>query len=160
MNRGLVTITSVAAIAIGATFAFAQNLDVIKLRRQTMQTVAAASGKNFGMMTDKAPFDLATVQAGLKTFQEQMPKFKGMFPDDSKTGGETEALPKIWTDKAGFDAAADTLLTAAAAAAAAIKDDVSFKAEYPKVASTCANCHKAADGYTIRLGDSFKKPKP
>jgi len=100
------------------------------------------------------------VQAGLKTMQEQGAKFKEMFPDNSKTGGETEAKPKIWTARADFNAVLDKWVADAKATATAIKDEATFKAEYQKFAAGCGGCHKAEDGFTISLGDSFKKPKP
>lgn len=149
--------TAVVAVAVGATVVHAQNLDAVKQRRGAMKTIAMASGANFKMMKGDAPFDLATVQAGLQTFQDQAAKYKGMFPDDSKTGGNTDASPKIWQAKAEFDAAVDTFSNIAKAAAGSIKDEASFKAEYPKVASSCGGCHKDADGFAPRLGDSFKK---
>ena len=150
----------VATIAVGATAVYAQNLDVIKQRREAMQSIAGASFKNFKMMKGEAPFDLATVQAGLKTMQEQGAKFKGLFADDSKTGGGTDADAKIWTARADFNSVNDQFVATAKTAAEAIKDEATFKTAYPKVAESCGGCHKATDGFTIRLGDSFKKPTP
>lgn len=147
---------AVAVLAVGATLAYAQNLDVIKQRRDVMKSVGKASGANFKMMKGDAPFDLATVQAGLKTFQVETPKLKTLFPDDSKTGGNTGATAKIWEKKADFDAAVDAFVTNAKAVSAAITDEASFKTEYPKVANSCGGCHKEADGFSPRLGDSFK----
>ena len=153
-------VTAVAAIAVGGTLAYAQNLDIIKQRRETMRTIGGASGPNFKMMKGEVPFDLAAVQANLKTIGEQATKFKGMFPDDSKTGGGTDAAAKVWTARAEFNAAIDKWVADAKAAAGSIKDEASFKAEYPKVAPACGTCHKAAEGFTIAVGESFKKPKP
>ena len=160
MKRSLVVLSSVTALALGVTLGFAQNLDIIKLRRETMRTVLDANVRNYRMITEKDPFDLAAAQAGLKTFIELAPKYKSMFPDDSKTGGGTDASPKIWQARAEFDGAIDKWVADTTAALAVIKDEASFKAEYPKVAADCGNCHKAADGFTLRLGDSIRKPKP
>lgn len=150
-------LAAVAALAVGATLVHAQNLDVIKQRREAMKTIAGASGANFKMMKGEVPFDLAKVQAGLAIFQAEAPKFKGLFPDDAKTGGNTDAPAKIWTARADFNAAADAFAANAKAAAETIKDEASFKAEYPKVASSCGGCHKDGDGFAPKLGDSFKK---
>ena len=147
---------AVTVLAVGATFAYAQNLDVIKQRRDVMKTVAKASGANFKMVKGETPFDLAVVQAGLKVFQAEAPKMKTLFSDDSKTGGNTGATPKIWEKKAEFDAAVDAFVTNAKTASAAITDEATFKAEYPKVAAGCGGCHKEADGFAPRLADSFK----
>ena len=147
---------ALTVLAVGATLAYAQNLDAIKQRRDIMKSVAKASAVNFKILKGETPFDLATVQAGLKTFQEQPPKIKALFPDDSKTGGNTGATAKIWEKKAEFDAAIDAFVAIAKAGEGAIKDEATFKAEYPKVASGCGGCHKEADGFAPRLADSFK----
>ena len=41
------------------------------------------------MLNGEAPFDLAAVQASLKTMVEAAAKMPTPFPDDSKTGGDT-----------------------------------------------------------------------
>ena len=151
--------TAVAVLSIGATLAYAQNLDVIKQRRDVMKSIATAGTANFKMLRGQAPFDLATVQAGLKVYQAEAVKLKGLFPDDAKTGGDTDASPKIWQQRPEFEAAVDTFVTGAKTAAGAITDEASFKAEYPKVVASCGGCHKDADGFSPRLADSFKKLK-
>ena len=157
---GLSLLAGAAVVVSAATFAYAQNADVIKQRRESMRTIAAASGANFKMMKGDAPFDLATVQAGLKTIQEQAPKFKAMFPDDSKTGGGSDAAEKIWTARADFNTIVDKWAADAKTVSAAITDEASFKANYPDFAKGCGGCHMATGGFTVSLGESFKKPKP
>lgn len=149
-----------ATIAVGATAVYAQNLNVIKERREAMQAVGGAGAPNFKMMKGDMPFDLATVQKGLKTMHDTASKFKGLFPDDAKSGGGSDAAAKIWTARADFNAVVDKWAGDLKAASEAIKDEASFKATYPKIAESCGGCHKAEDGFTIRLGESFKKPKP
>jgi cytochrome c556 len=152
-------VAAVAALGIGATIAYAQNLDAIKNRRDVMKAIANAGITNFKMMKGEAPFDLAKVQAGLKIYQDEAAKLKGLFPDDSKTGGDTDASPKIWQEGPQFNAAIETFINGAKAAASTIKDEQTFKAEYPKVVTSCGGCHKDADGFSPRLADSFKKLK-
>lgn len=146
-----------AALGIGATVVHAQNLDAIKQRRDVMREIVKAGSVPFKMTKGEAPFDLATVQAGLKAYQEQGAKLKNLFPDDSKTGGNTDAAPKIWMAKAEFNAAVDAFVANAKEVAAAIKDEATFKTEYPKAVRSCGGCHKETDGFAPRLGDSFKK---
>src|SRR5215813_14501000 len=95
---------AVATLGLGATVVLAQNLDAIKQRREVMKTIAKASSVNFKMMKGETPFELAKVQSGLQTFQEQFPKLKPLFPEDAKTGGDTDASPKIWQQRAEFEA--------------------------------------------------------
>src|SRR5262249_14588340 len=122
-----------AVVAVAATAVCAQNLEVIKQRREVMRTIAKASMGKFKMSKGDAPFDLATVQSNLKTMQDQMGKFKGMFPDDSKTGGNSDADASIWEKRPEFNKAVDNYVAAAGKAASAIKDEASLKVEYPKL---------------------------
>jgi cytochrome c556 len=150
-----------AALAAGAALVWAQNLDAIKQRREAMSAIATASIGNFNMMKGVVPFDLAKLQSALKGMQEKAAKFKELFPADSKTGGDTEASPKIWQSKAEFDAAADRLVAALKTAAGSIKDEATLKAVYPKeVVQSCSGCHKTdGSGFAPRLEDSFKRLK-
>jgi len=153
------TISVVAAIAVGATAVYAQNLDAIQKRREAMKNIATGGRASFLMNKGEAPFDLEKVQAGLKVYQTEAERFKGLFPDDSKTGGNTDASPKIWQARADFNAAVDTFAKTAKDAASAIKDEASFKAAYAAVLRSCGGCHKESDGFAPTLAESFKKLK-
>ena len=95
------------------------------------------------MMKGETPFDLAKVQASLKIIADGAPKLAALFPDDSKTGGNTQALPAIWEKKAEFTAIYTKIEADAKAASAAIKDEASFKTEWPKIGANCGTCHKS-----------------
>jgi cytochrome c556 len=135
-------VAAVAAIAVGATLVYAQNLEVIKQRRAAMKANGTAVGDLIKMSKGELPFDLVKVHASLKVFEEQAAKLKDLFPDDAKTGEDTAALPAIWEKKADFSARLDKLAADAKAAEGAIKDEASFKVELPKVAGDCGGCHK------------------
>ena len=77
----------------------------------------------------------------MKTIEETAIKAKGLFGDDTKTG-ETDAMPDAFEKKADLFARFDKLAADAKAAAGAIKDEATFKAEWPKVSSNCGGCHK------------------
>jgi cytochrome c556 len=136
------TVSVVAALAIGATVAFAQNLDAIKARKDSMKAVGAAAGVGGKMMKGEEKFDLAKVQASLKVYQTEAGKQKDFYPANAKTGGETTALPKIWDNMADFQSKFVKLAGDAKAAEGTIKDEASFKTEWPKVMSNCGGCHK------------------
>ena len=148
------------AVALGAATVYAQNPTVIKQRREAMQAVGGASASAWAMYKGEAPFDLAKVQSALKAMQDQLGKFKDLFPDNSKEGGGTDAKPLIWSDRAGFNGAIDASVVVIKKASEEIKDEASFKGSYGRVPEACGGCHKVDGGYTIRLGESFKKPKP
>jgi cytochrome c556 len=161
MLKGLTMAVAVGAAAILGADAFtahAQGQDAIAKRQAVMDAIAKAGTPPFKMSRGELPFDLAKVQAGLKTYQAEAAKLKDLFPDGSKTG-DTDAKPKIWTNRPEFDAAIDTFIATAKTAAGTIKDEATFKTEYPKVVRSCGGCHKDADGFAPRLADSFKKLK-
>ena len=131
----------VAALAIGATAVWAQNAAGIAARKEAMKGLGGANKGPGAMSKGDAPFELPKVQASLKTFEETAVKAKGLFGDDTKTG-ETDALPAAFEKKADLFARFDKLAADAKAAAGAIKDEATFKAEWPKVLSNCGGCHK------------------
>jgi cytochrome c556 len=130
-----------AALAIGATAVWAQNAAGIAARKEAMKALGGANKGPGAMNKGEAPFELPKVQASLKTFQETAVKAKGLFGDDTKTG-ETDALPAAFEKKADLLARFDKLAADAKAAAGTIKDEATFKAEWPKVLSNCGGCHK------------------
>ena len=46
------------------------------------------------------------VDAVFAQWAETAQKLPGLFPDNSKTGGDTHATPKVWETKSDFDAKA------------------------------------------------------
>jgi len=130
-----------AALAIGATAVWAQNAAGITARKDAMKAFGGAAKGPGGMAKGDAPFELPKVQASLKTIQDTAAKAKGLFGDDTKAG-ETDALPAAFEKRPDLFARFDKIGAAAKAAAGAIKDEASFKTEWPKVVSNCGGCHK------------------
>jgi cytochrome c556 len=135
-------VVGAALLTFGASIALAQNTAVIKDRKDLMKANAEATKAPTAMMKGEAPFDLAKVKTSLKTFQDNSIKLKGLWPDDSKSGGETRALPAIWTNVKDYLDWFDGFAKDAKAAEASIKDEASFKTEWPKVVGYCGGCHK------------------
>ena len=127
-------------VAVGATAVYAQSTAITQ-RKEAMKAIGGAIKEPGGMAKGEVAFDLAKVHAFLKVCQEQSPKAKTLFPDDSKDG-DTKALPVIWEKKADFLGRFDKLAADCKAAEAAIKDEATFKAEWPKVGGNCGGCHK------------------
>ena len=134
-------VATVAALAVGATLAYAQNAAGIAARKDAMKAIGGAMGGPGKMMKGESPFDLAVVQASLKTIEENANKSKGLFGDDTKTG-DTATLPAAFEKKADVMARFDKMAADAKAAAGAIKDEASFKAEWGKIGANCGGCHK------------------
>jgi cytochrome c556 len=138
----------VAAFILGATAVAAQNVAVIKERQDALKAIGDAVKPVGAMYKGEADFDLAKVQAALKVIQEKAAILPPLFPDDSKTGGDTEALPIIWDEKADFESRYKKLGDSAKAAEAAITDEETFPDAWKEVMGNCSGCHK-----------KFRKPK-
>jgi cytochrome c556 len=127
---------------ISATAVLAQNTAVIKERQDHLEAMGKAAKEPGKMFKGEEDFDLDKVKAALARFQEKGALLPRLFPDDSKTGEDTEALPAIWENKADFEGRYPKLVEAAKAAATAITDEVTFQDEWPKVMDNCKECHK------------------
>jgi cytochrome c556 len=133
--------TVILMLACGASAVLADS-DPIAQRRSLMKNDGIAAKKLFDMAKGKAPFDLAVAQASLKTLAEGATQSAALFPDNSKTGGGTAALPAIWQNKADFDARFAKFAKDVAAAQAAVVDEASFKTVAPTVFENCGGCHE------------------
>jgi cytochrome c556 len=95
------------------------------------------------MVKGNVPFDLNAAHKIFATFENAAAKMPGLFPDDSKTGGKTEADPKIWDNMADFKARFQKLGEDAKAADASVKDLDSFKAAIGNIGKNdCGACHQ------------------
>lgn len=140
--------SAAVVVALFSTAAFAQNLSVIKEREEHFEAMGKASKAPGAMFKGEAPFDLAQVQAALKVYQEKAAILPKLFPDDSKTGGDTEALPAIWEKKADFEERFVKFAASAKAAEGSITNEETFAAVWKDVVGNCSGCHKA-----------YRKPK-
>jgi cytochrome c556 len=132
----------IALFALGATAVFAQNVAIIKERKGHYEAMGKSVKEPNAMYKGDAEFDLAKVQNALKVIQEKAAIIPKLFPDDSKTGGDTEALPKIWEEKADFEDRFKKLAEAAKAAESQITDEESFPDTWKEVLGNCSGCHK------------------
>ncbi len=129
-----------AIIAVGATAVYAQGAEIDQ-RKASMKAIGAAAKEPGAIMKGEASFDLQKVQASLVVYQEQAAKLKDLWPESSKSG-DTKASPAVWESKDQFLALFDKFGAEAKAASSAITDEASFKANWPKVMSSCGGCHK------------------
>jgi len=137
MNR---IVLAVFAAALGVTAVAAQS-DPIAARRAMMKANGQAAGQGAKFMKGEEPFDLAKAQAIFASYQKAGAEYGKLFPDNSKTGGDTAALPAVWETKSDFDAKLVKFGADAKDAAAKVKDEASFKAVFPDVQKNCGGCH-------------------
>jgi cytochrome c556 len=132
------TVLITATIAIGITGVVAQT-DAISQRKELMKKNSQHTKAVSAMVKGDAPFDAKVVTAAFTQWSETAAQLPKLFPDDSKSGGETRALPKIWSDRKGFDA---EIAAFAKAASARPTDAEGLKKAFPAVSKVCGDCHE------------------
>ena len=135
------TVLAVTAIAVGVTVVAAQS-DPIAARKALMKEVGAQTKTGGGMAKGDVPYDQTKAQAIFATYIDASAKVPALFPENSKTGGDTAALPAIWANKADFDARFAKFGADAKAAQASVKDLDSFKGAFSGITKNCGGCHE------------------
>jgi cytochrome c556 len=135
------TALAVAVLAFGATALVAQS-DPIAARKALMKANGDQNRVATEMLEGKRPFNLDEAKKVLATFAETGEKAPALFPDDSKTGGDTAALPAVWENKTDFQARLAKFAQDSKAAGDATKDLDSFKVQITEVRKNCGGCHQ------------------
>jgi len=135
----------VAAVLFGATAVVAQQ-DLIEQSHASMKANGKALGGTLSPMArgDK-PYDQAAVDAALAQLEASAKKIPSLYPasvKDVKQTSEYTPSPKIWEDKAGFEAATANFAKAVSEAKGKIKDADSLKATMPSIGKACSGCHE------------------
>jgi cytochrome c556 len=120
--------------------------EIVKERQTLMKSNGRALGGTLSAMAkgDK-PYDQAAVEAALTVLDETAKKLPTLFPDSTKglkAEGDYSTSPKVWEDKAGFDAHIVTFAKAVTDAKAKIKDLDSLKANVGGIGKACGGCHE------------------
>jgi cytochrome c556 len=129
------------AVAFGATAVLAQSAAIAE-RKQIMKGVGGAAKQGAAFAKGAEPYDNAKAVAIFVTYANAAAKMPSLFPDDSKSGGDTTAAPKIWSDKAAFNAAFAKFEADSKAAQGSVKDLDSFKAAFGAMGKHCGSCHE------------------
>ena len=138
MNR---TVLAVAAIAIGVTAVAAQS-DPIAARRAHMKEVGAQTKTGTGMAKGEIPYDQGKAQGIFAAYVKAATDLPNLFPETSKTGGDTAALPAIWANMSDFKSKAEKFAADAKQAQTQVKDLDTFKASFTAVTKNCGGCHE------------------
>ena len=135
------TVLGVAVLAFGATALVAQT-DPIAARKALMKTNGDQNRVATEMLEGKRPFNLDEAKKVFVVCAEAGEKAPALFPDNSKTGGDTAALPPIWENKADFNAKLAKFARESKAAGDATKDLDTFKVQITEVRKNCGGCHQ------------------
>ena len=143
MKRSIIVL---GAMLLGATAVMAQQ-DIVKDRQALMKANGRALGGTLSAMAkgDK-PYDQAAVDAALVVLDDTAKKLPALFPESTKgmkAEGDYSTSPKLWEDKAGFDAKVASFTKVVTEAKAKIKDLDSLKANVGGIGKECGSCHEA-----------------
>ncbi len=141
-NLTRVSILAVSATLLTASLAVSQD-DPVKARQENMKQVGAATKSLGQMVKGEIAYDAAAAEKAMTQIRDAVANFSNKFPEGSDQG-DTEASPKIWEDKQGFDTAVAKFGNDADEAIGAAGTDLdSLKASFGKVASNCKTCHES-----------------
>jgi cytochrome c556 len=138
--KQVIRFAAAAVLVLTAASATADDSPIAQ-RKTILKGFGEATKPIAGMLKGEAPFDNAVVQKALATLVTGAKKLPTLFPDTSKTGEDTAALPKIWEDKAKFESIYAKLAADAAAAGPAITDEATLKANFGTIFGDCKSCH-------------------
>lgn len=144
MTRNTLIVAVIAGLAAsamvgGATVALAQ-ADIIKERQENRKQAGATMRAIKGVIDAKG--DVKTIVPQAAKLKELELAFVKQFPAGSDKG-ETKALPAVWTDMAGFQAADKVALAAydKLATAAGSGDLAATTAAFGETGKACGACH-------------------
>ena len=127
-------------IALGATPVVAQQNPILA-RQEIMKKSDDDARLLTKMFRGEERFDAAKVASIYAAMEEGYKKVQGLFPDNSKTGEKTRASPKIWENRADFDAKLAAFIKTATDAKAKATNEEGFKAVHTIVTKACDTCH-------------------
>ncbi|MEA2745765.1 MAG: hypothetical protein QOG25_4136 [Acetobacteraceae bacterium] len=140
MRKRIALCAVIMVAAMGG--ARAEGLDPIAVR----QAGYSLQGSSFAYIRSvvAAKADVKQLEVPAKAIAKWAAVIPTLFPKGTETGGNTKALPEIWSDQAGFQKIALALNEAATKLAVAAKagdaDEVAIDTKL--LGDQCAACHK------------------
>ena len=136
-----------AALLFGAGVALAQSpqeqVEKTQVAMKSNLTSAIALSK---IAKGENPYDQATVDKALAELDDVAKRFPSLVPESIKgmrpEKGDFSASPKVWTERAAFEAASANFVKAVAEAKAKMKDEAGLKAAFPQLNNVCMGCHE------------------
>jgi cytochrome c556 len=138
------TVAIVGALLFGISAVIAQQ-DAVKNAQTVMKGNGKSAGALVSMVKGEKPYDQATVDTALNNLDETAKKLPTLFPESMKgqqADGKFSSSPKIWENKADFDAHIATFAKAVANAKTSVKDLDTLKASMGPIGKSCGGCHE------------------
>jgi cytochrome c556 len=138
------TVVVVGTLLLGVGAVVAQQ-DLVAPTQAVMKGNGRSAGALGTMVKGEKPYDQATVDTALAQLDDTAKKLPTLFPASLKAAkweGDFSPSPKIWEDKAGFDAKIASFAKVVAEAKTKIKDLDTLKATLPAIGKECGGCHE------------------
>src|SRR5215207_5072651 len=136
------TILAIIAVAVGVSAVVAQT-DPIATRKALMKKNNEHDRNLRQMVRGEAPLDATKVNEAFAQWGDTARQLPNLFPDNSKTGQDTRALPKIWETRSDFEAKIAAFGKAVADNKDKAKTLDELKVAFPIVNNACNNCHES-----------------
>ena len=141
------TVVLTVAILFGAGVALAQSpQDQVEKTQVAMKSNLASAVALSKIVKGESPYDKATVDKALAELDDVAKRFPSLFPESIKglrpAKGDFSASPKVWTERAAFEAASANFVKAVGEAKAKMKDEAGVKAAFPELNKVCMGCHE------------------
>jgi cytochrome c556 len=143
MNKyrvGLWTAVAAAGLAVVIAQSAGAAGSPVEERQGLMKQLGQAMKEVGPFVSGAQPYDAAKVNAAMTTIAGNTDKLHKLYPADSKDAPKTEALPKIWDNKADFDKRL-TELGKLAKDAQKSTDSATFKPAFMAIGGACKSCH-------------------
>jgi cytochrome c556 len=141
----------VGALLLGAGAVMAQQ-DVAVTQQNLMKSQGKSMYGVFGkILKGETAYDQAAVDTALKDLQADVAKIPTVFtpnPKEDVVNANYASSPKIWQDKADFDAKVPPVTKAIADVNGTIKDAATLKVAFDSIQQKCTGCH---DTYRVKL---------
>lgn len=131
----------IVAMGVGVAAVAAQS-DPIAARQALMKNNGRQDKIGSDMIRGRIPFDVTKARKMFAAFLDAADKMPHLFPENSKTGGDTSASPEIWLHMEDVKARFAKLAAETKAAQEKVKDLESFRAAYRAVNEICDSCHE------------------
>ena len=148
MRVVVLTGLAVAAAIFGVAEAQTQTVQVpavgIIAARQAAYALMGADATDIKRALDAKVTDVKPFKANAEAIEKWASAVQVMFPPGTEQGHDTKALPAVWSDRPGFEKAANTLKERAAdlAKAADANDPAAFAAAFGEMGRACGACHR------------------
>lgn len=144
VSKTVVGLMMAGTLALGfAGAAMADAKASVEARQACMKANGGMMKVMVPIIKGQKPYDKAAIDASIAKAQKACGGWADWWGADTKPGGavKTSALPAIWTDPAGFEAAGAAYVKAESAVQAST-DMASFKAAFPALGKACGACHE------------------